>query len=258
MIVLGSLGGLHPVEYIFAVPWLLVVEDFNSFLLDHITQFPESKYIIWEIFAIYCNIIVRRAIINAIMVGAMAKFIEQTENNIVHRARTQAYALGQLYELYYERIFRFCVYRLFDKEIAEDVTSTVFLEVARRIRTFAGRDEQDFGNWLYAIAINQINSYIRKTSRRRKLLAEATDLIRAKRDEHNGNLPEPNWPRLYAAILKLKAQHQTIITLRFFENLPYEQIAHILNIKETTLRVKVHRILNDLRSHLLNVSDEEV
>jgi RNA polymerase sigma-70 factor (ECF subfamily) len=192
------------------------------------------------------------------MVGAMAKFVEQTEDNIVHRARTQAHALGQLYELYYERIFRFCVHRLFDKEIAEDVTSTVFLEVARRIRTFAGRDEQDFGNWLYAIAINQTNSYIRKTSRRKKLLAEAAEIIRAKRDEFNGNSSEPDWPRLYAAILKLKPQHQTIITLRFFENLPYERIANIVNIKETTLRVKVHRILNDLRRHLLTVFDGEV
>jgi RNA polymerase sigma-70 factor (ECF subfamily) len=191
------------------------------------------------------------------MVGAMAKFVEQTEDNIVHRARTQANALGQLYELYYKRIFRFCVHRLFDKEIAEDVTSTVFLEVARRIRSFAGRDEQDFGNWLYAIAINQTNSYIRKTTRRRKLLVEAADLIRAKNNESNGNSSEPDWPRLYAAILKLKPQHQTIITLRFFENLPYERIAYILNIKETTLRVKVHRILNELRSYLKNVFDGE-
>ena len=192
------------------------------------------------------------------MVGAMAKFVEQTEDNIVHKARSQAYALGQLYELYYERIFRFCVHRLFDKEIAEDVTSTVFLEVARRIRSFAGRDEQDFGNWLYAIAINQTNSYIRKASRRRKLLAGAADLIRAKCDGSDGNSSEPDWPKLYTAILKLKPQHQTIITLRFFENLSYERIANIVNIKETTLRVKVHRILNDLRSHLLTVFDGEV
>ncbi|MBN2182249.1 MAG: sigma-70 family RNA polymerase sigma factor [Sedimentisphaerales bacterium] len=187
----------------------------------------------------------------------MAKIVEQTEDNLVHRARTQPDALGRLYEMYYERIFRFCVYRLFDKEIAEDVTSTVFLEVARRIRNFAGQTERDFGNWLYAIAINQANSYIRKTSRRKKLLEEAAESIGAKIDECNGSSSEPEWPRLYAAILKLKPQHQTIITLRFFENLPYEQIAHILNIKETTLRVTVHRILNDLRKQLLTIVDGE-
>ena len=84
-------------------------------------------------------------------------------DKLVVRARTDAVALGRLYELCYERIFRFCVHRLFCKEIAEDVTSTVFLEVARRIRAFPGQTEQDFANWLYAIAANQTNAYIRKT-----------------------------------------------------------------------------------------------
>jgi len=98
------------------------------------------------------------------MVGAMAKLVQRTEDNdLVLRAKTEAEALGRLYELYYERIFRFCVYRLFNKEIAEDVTSAVFLNVACWMRSFKGRSEQDFRNWLYAIAANQANAYIRKS-----------------------------------------------------------------------------------------------
>jgi RNA polymerase sigma factor (sigma-70 family) len=191
------------------------------------------------------------------MVGAMAKVVEAREDDdLVLRARTQADALGRLYEAYYEPIFRFCVHRLFNKEIAEDITSTVFLQVARKIRSFKGRTEQDFGNWLYAIAANQANAYIRKTSRRKKLLAEAARSMRAFKNSEQA--PEPDWPRLYAAILKLKPKHQTIVTLRFFENLRYEQIAQILNVKEATLRVTLHRILDKLRKHLLTVFDGEM
>ena len=190
------------------------------------------------------------------MVGAMAKVVEQAEDDgLVLRARTQADALGRLYELYYERILRFCVHRLFDKEIAEDVTSGVFLDVARGIRRFAGRTEQDFGNWVYAIAANQANAYIRKTSRRKKLLAEAAASMSDCQSADDAS--EPDWPSLYAAILKLKPKHQTIVTLRFFENLPYEQIAQILNVKDATLRVTVHRILEKLRSYLQTVKDTE-
>ena len=204
-----------------------------------------------------CNIIVPCAIILAAMVGAMAKVVERTEDDdLVLRARTEADALGRLYELYYERIFRFCVHRLFNKEIAEDVTSTVFLEVARGIRTFAGQTEQNFQNWLYAIAVNQANAYIRKTSRRKKLLAEAAGSMTAS-GNNTDKSSELDWPRLYAAILKLKPEHQTIVTLRFFENLQFAQIAQILHIKEATLRVKLHRILNELRNHLLTVIDGE-
>jgi len=189
------------------------------------------------------------------MVGAMAKVIERTEDDLVLKARTQAEALSRLYEIYYERIFRFCVHRLFDKEIAEDVTSTVFLEVARSIRLFKGGTLQDFQNWLYAIAANQANAYIRKTSRRKELLKEAAAFMMA--SESADESSEQDWPRLYAAILKLKPQHQTIVTLRFFENLKYEQIAQILNVKEATVRVTLHRILNQLRNNLQNMFERQ-
>ena len=192
------------------------------------------------------------------MVGAMAK-VEVSENNdLVRRARTQADALARLYERYYNRIFRFCVYRLFDREIAEDVTSMVFLEVARKIRAFKGRTEQDFRNWLYAIAANQANAYIRKVSRRKKLLESAIGSIAASTTEITNQSSEPDWPSLYKAILKLKPQHQTLVTLRFFENFSYEQIAQILNAKEVTVRVMLHRILGKLRRHLQSVFDGEI
>ena len=192
------------------------------------------------------------------MVGAMAKLFERTENDdLVLKARTQAHALGRLYELYYERIFRFCVHRLFNKEIAEDVTSTVFLEVARTIRSFKGRTEADFQNWLYAIAANQANAYIRKTSRRKKLLEETSGSMTASAAVSTDKSSEQDWPRLYEAILKLKPQHQTIVTLRFFENLKYEQLAQILNVKEVTVRVTLHRILNELRNNLQSVLERQ-
>ena len=197
------------------------------------------------------------AIISATMVGAMAKFVEKTEeNDLVVKAKTQAGALGELYEMYYERIFRFCVHRLFNKEIAEDVTSAVFLQVARGLRGFKGRSEQDFRNWLYAIAANQANAYVRKSSRRKKLLAEAADSIA--RAGSNYPSPEPDWPRLYAAILRLKPRHQTIVTLRFFENFSHKQIAEILDVNESNVRVTLHRILNKLRNQLKTVYNGEI
>jgi len=182
------------------------------------------------------------------MVGAMAKIDRRTDiDDLVIRARTDADALGQLYDLYYERIYQFCLCRLFSKEAAEDVTSTVFLNVAYGIRTFPGRTEQDFRNWLYRIAANHANAYIRKTSRRKQLLEKAALSMRA------SGADQPDWPALYQAILKLKPKHQTIITLRFFENLEFEQIAKIINARPATVRVTLHRILKKLRNHLQTI-----
>jgi len=192
------------------------------------------------------------------MVGAMAKIIDQTNNdNLVVKARTDVHALGQLYDLYYEQIFRFCVHRLFDKQTAEDIASTVFLEVARKIRTFTGRGQQDFRNWLYAIAVNQTTAHIRKTSRRQKLLEEAAASLTISDTNGNDNSSKLDWPMLYQAVLRLKPKYQTIVTLRFFENLDFEQIGQIIKIKPATVRVTLHRILKQLRNHLQTVLDGE-
>ena len=217
--------------------------------------FQLKKSFCGSFFVIFCNIFAACAIKPVAMVGVMAEIDKRTDiDALVVLARANGDALGRLYELYYGRIFRFCVYRLFSKDVAEDVTSTVFLEVARKIRSFTGRTEADFRNWIYAVAVNQANAYVRKTSRRSRLLEQAAGSIATKADrpEHQSN---PDWPKLYSAILRLKPKHQTIVTLRFFENLEFEQIGKIINAREATVRVMLHRILKKLRDHLQSIVD---
>lgn len=184
------------------------------------------------------------------MVAIMAKPVERRAcDDLVILAKTQAAALGKLYDLYYDRIFRFCVHRLFNRATAEDVTSSVFLTVAGMMREFKGRTEQDFRNWLYAIAANQANAHIRKSMRRRRLMENAVAHRRADgRDA--GEWSELDWPTLYAAIQQLKPDHQTILTLRFFENMDYDEIARIVEARPATIRVTLHRILRRLQDVL--------
>ncbi len=165
-------------------------------------------------------------------------------------AKTRASALGQLYELYYERIYRFCLHRLFNRATAEDITSGVFVTVAGTIRGFKGRTEQDFRSWLFAIAANQANAHIRKTSRRKRLLENAVAARRAATQPDSGPWTPLDWPTLYAAIMKLKPEHQTILTLRFFENMDYEEIGRIVDARAATVRVTLHRILHRLNEVL--------
>jgi len=78
------------------------------------------------------------------MVDAMVNKLTQTDQDyLVVRARQDAVALGALYEKYYERILRFCIHRLFNRTTAEDATSTIFLNVARKIGDFEGESEED-------------------------------------------------------------------------------------------------------------------
>jgi RNA polymerase sigma-70 factor (ECF subfamily) len=184
------------------------------------------------------------------MVAIMAKPVEQTAyDDLVILAKSQAAALGRLYELYYDRIFRFCVHRLFNRSVAEDITSSVFLTVARTMREFKGRTEQDFRSWVYTIAANQANAHIRETMRHQRLMGNVV-ARRRERLEAEGVDPDAwsslDWPTLYAAIRELKPEHQTLLTLRFFENMEYDEIARITRTRPATIRVMLHRILRRL------------
>jgi RNA polymerase sigma factor (sigma-70 family) len=67
-----------------------------------------------------------------------------------------------------------------------------------------------------------------------------------------------DWPLVYQALMKLTLQEQTIVTLRFFERLSFEQVAKIMGTKGSTLRVKLHRSLNKLRTSLTSKMDGEL
>lgn len=187
----------------------------------------------------------------------MAKIVKPTDtDDLVTRARTDADALGRLYDLYYDRIFRFCVCRVFHRETAEDVTSKVFLTVARRISTFTGQTKSDFGNWLYAIAANHASSYIRKASRRKELFAKAAAAMIASRPQNTQEQAKLDWPMLYSAVFRLKPKQQTIVILRFFENMEFEQIAKVVGSRPTAVRVALHRALKRLRNHLQDSAED--
>ena len=170
-------------------------------------------------------------------------------DDLVVLAKTQAAALGRLYELYYDRIFRFCVHRLFNKATAEDVTSSVFLTVARTIRDFKGQTEQDFRSWIYTIAANQANAHIRKTMRRKRLMNNVA-VQEELDDENSAGWSRLDWPTLHAAIQTLKPEHQTILTLRFFENLDFDEIGRVVDARPATIRVTLHRMLRRLQEVL--------
>ena len=67
---------------------------------------------------------------------------QRTANDeMVVAARMNRDAFGRIYEAYYDRILGFCLKRLFDRSIAEDVCGEVFLYVAKHMHAFRGTTE---------------------------------------------------------------------------------------------------------------------
>ena len=169
------------------------------------------------------------------------------DSQLIAEARSNPAAFVRLYRSHYDAVFRYCVHRLFERQIAEDVTSDVFLKVVENIHRFKG-NEQQFRNWLYRIATNAVNNYLRKTARRNRLLKVA-------REQANSQVADcgesaDKLTLLREAVFVLKPRYQTIITLRFFENLKLTEIAEMLGSSPGTVRSQLSRALAKLRKVL--------
>lgn len=172
---------------------------------------------------------------------------------LVVAARSERAAFGRLYEAYYERILGYCLRRLNQRTAAEDVCGEAFLYVARKMSSFRGETEQDFRRWVYRIATNEVNAYLRRNIRRKELWDDALQMKRLRVSSHTGP-SEPNdsvdWPLVQQAISQLSAKEQTIVTLRLLEEMPHDEIAQILSIRSGTVRVTYSRAINKLRDWL--------
>src|SRR5262245_3443775 len=156
----------------------------------------------------------------------------EADDEVVVRARTDRAAFGLLYDRFYESVARYCLRRLYDRTIAEDVVSDVFLQVAAHLREFPGRTATDFRRWLFRITTNSVNAHFRLARRRAGLWDAAA---RSRLWERGGGLhssPEDHerldWPAVHQALLELDERDQAIVTLRFFADLSHEEIADVV------------------------------
>jgi len=176
---------------------------------------------------------------------------EAQQDILIKQACSDRTAFARLYRMHYDRVFRYCARRLFNRHAAEDVTSTVFFKVMRTIGSFEG-GSRDFRNWLYRIATNAVNDHLRTARRRaeaisaitRKQSSDRAHITGLDRERQGNDLP------VKQALLCLKPKYQTVITLHFFEELKLIEIAEILGKNPATIRSQLSRGLSKLRKKL--------
>ena len=170
---------------------------------------------------------------------------ENIRDALVSRAAVDSAAFVLLYDIYYERIFNYCISRIRARQIAEDITSAAFITAAEKASKFRGKTRTEFADWLYAVATAKINFYLRKKQIIEKLMATGAEVQAAKAQSTEPD--STTWPMLHNTILKLKLKDQTIIALRFFENLTATHIAEITGSRPDTVRFRIARALENIK-----------
>jgi RNA polymerase sigma-70 factor, ECF subfamily len=179
----------------------------------------------------------------------------KSEEELVKRAQHSREAFGELYEIYYQRIFNFALKRTANVQLALDVTSVTFLKALNQIKKYRWRDVP-FGAWLYRIASNEVNDYYRKEGSRMARIEQISELADTSdyADEINHAEDElskhEEFLQLHRKIAELPEMYQEVITLKFFEKKKIREMVKILGKKEGTIKSLLHRGLEKLKDNM--------
>ncbi len=158
------------------------------------------------------------------------------------------HSFGKLYDYHFDAIFRFVYYRTNHQQTAEDLTEEVFLKAFRSLASLKGGTETLRG-WLYSIARNTIIDHYRKAKETINL--DALEELPSYEDSVVDRLEaSDDTVALLETLKKLSSEQQTILKLRFFENLSIAEIAATLNKSEGNIRIIQHRGLQQLKKLL--------
>jgi RNA polymerase sigma-70 factor (ECF subfamily) len=154
-----------------------------------------------------------------------------------------------LYDEYYGMIYNFIYRGVRRRETAEDLTAEVFFKALRYIKK-NGEKIRNYKSWFFKIATNEILMHHRY--HRGKIVIQYEDeeeqsFLTANDDRLNFAGREIDLLAVRQALLELKPLEKTIIELRYFEGMEYEEVAGILSMKESTIRSLVHRALEKLK-----------
>lgn len=144
----------------------------------------------------------------------------------------------EVYKNYWQKIYRLCMGYVNDQDLAQDLAQEVFIIVYKKLPDF--RNEAKIGTWIFRIATNICLRQIERNNRFKKSVLSATIV----QEEPVDNEPELNF--LYKCISELKEIDRIIISLEL-ENVKQEVIADIVGISKVNVRVKIHRIKDQLR-----------
>ena len=166
----------------------------------------------------------------------MMDYLVQNEEELVRQAIDgNQRAFTQIYELYFNRIYRYVYSQMGNQAEAEDLTQDVFIKALHSISTFKFKGAP-FSSWLFRIAHNQIIDHWRKQKNKKTVsLEQAADVVSngdpVQMTENKANIEE-----LSEALQQLPPAQREVVTLRFVAGLSIAEVAETLGKREGTVK----------------------
>lgn len=168
----------------------------------------------------------------------------------------------------YQRVYNVIFRMIEDREEAEDLTQDTFVNAHRAFDTF--RHESQIYTWLYRIAVNLTKNRLDRRRRRRDAEGPSLDApLEVEEDEVMRQVedwrlaPErasenAELERILAReVSRLRDEYREVVILRDYEDLSYEEIAHVLGCSIQAVKSRLFRARSVLRRALAEYLDME-
>ncbi|HOW72491.1 MAG TPA: RNA polymerase sigma factor [Phycisphaerae bacterium] len=157
-------------------------------------------------------------------------------------------AYGTLVERHLRSVFAVAARILGNSAEAEDVAQETFLRALERLYLYDL--EQPFRNWLFKIATNLALNKLRAHKRERILHLRAAENRRSEGGAVDLDVPSPGQWRYW--LEQLDEPQRAAIVLFHFHDMPYTEIAEVLDVPVNTVRTHLHRGRRRLRDLMMH------
>jgi RNA polymerase sigma-70 factor (ECF subfamily) len=182
----------------------------------------------------------------------MGVTIQDTELLLQFRdPATREKAFTAIIKKYQEKLYWHIRRMVVEHEDANDVLQNVFIRVWNGLENF--REDSQLYTWLYRIATNECLSFLEQQKRKSS----------ASLDEMESGLSnkivadkyfDPNkleW-KLQLAIQQLPEKQRVVFTLRYYDEMPYEEMSRVLDTSEGALKASYHHAVKKIEDYILN------
>lgn len=155
----------------------------------------------------------------------------------------------QLVRKYQERLYWHIRRMVVEHEDANDILQNVFLKVWKNLGEF--REEANLYTWLYRIGTNEALTWIEQKKKRSSVsLSDNEDIFSEQLTAQKDFNPNKIEWKLQQAIQLLPEKQRIVFNLRYYDEMPYEQMSEVLGTSVGALKASYHHAVKKVESFL--------
>ena len=177
-----------------------------------------------------------------------------SDKEILDRYRkpeTREAAFTELMRKYQERIYWHIRRMVVLHEDANDIMQNVWIRVWNGLERF--REDSQLYTWLYRVASNECLSFLEQQKKKGTISIdeEESNLSERIRADEHFDANKLEW-KLQVAIQQLPEKQRVVFMLRYYEEMPYQEMSKVLDTSEGALKASYHHAAKKIEQFLLN------